>query len=183
VLLVFLGLVAMDQRFGGRVPAAAAAVNEFATPLHLVSAYGLFAVMTEKRDEIVIEGSDDGVTWREYGFRYKPGDVRRAPPWNIPHQPRLDWQMWFAALDSPAHLPWFGSFLERILENEPAVMSLMAVNPFPDHPPNYVRAAFYEYTYAAPAEKAKGIWWKRRLLGLYFPVVHLRKPALSQFRF
>lgn len=182
-LLVFCGLVEMDLRFGGRVPEAAAAVNEFVAPLHLVSAYGLFAVMTQKRDEIVIEGSNDGITWREYGFRYKPGDVRRASPWNIPHQPRLDWQMWFAALDSPAHLPWFARFLERILENEPTVMSLMAVNPFPDKPPSYVRAAFYDYTYASPAEKAKGIWWKRRLLGLYFPVAQLRKPALSQFRF
>ena len=70
-------------------------------PLHIVSGYGLFAVMTTQRDEIVIEGSDDGIDWREYEFRYKPGDVARRPPWNIPHQPRLDWQMWFAALEDP----------------------------------------------------------------------------------
>ena len=182
-MLVFLGLVEMDLRFGGQVPEPVGAVSEVFAPLHLVSAYGLFAVMTQKRDEIVVEGSDDGITWREYGFRYKPGDVRRAPLWNIPHQPRLDWQMWFAALDSPVHLRWFALFLKRILENEPAVISLMAMNPFPDKPPNYVRAAFYEYAYASPTEKAKGIWWNRRLLGLYFPAAQLRKPALSQFRF
>ncbi|HEY2446697.1 MAG TPA: lipase maturation factor family protein [Rhizomicrobium sp.] len=183
VLLVFCSLVEMDVRFGGRPPDAALAVDEFIGPLHLVSAYGLFAVMTKQRNEIVVEGSNDGVDWREYGFRYKPGDVARAPPWNIPHQPRLDWQMWFAALESPRGLPWFSLFLERILENQPDVMALMETNPFPDAPPAYVRAAFYDYTFSSPAEKAKGIWWRRRLLGLYFPPARLNRPALSEFRF
>ena len=101
VLIVFCSLVQMDERFGGSPPEAAQAVDDLIEPLHIVSAYGLFAVMTTERDEIVIEGSNDGAEWREYEFRYKPGDVARRPRWNIPHQPRLDWQMWFAALDDP----------------------------------------------------------------------------------
>ena len=129
--------------------------------------------MTTKRDEIVIEGSSDGVEWREYEFRYKPGDVAHAPRWNIPHQPRLDWQMWFAALDDPRRLMWFLRFLQRVLENEPAVTALLEKNPFPDKPPVYVRAVFYDYSYANREEKAKGLWWDRRALGLYFPAVHL----------
>ena len=96
-------------------PRSAQAVDGLIEPLHIVSTYGLFAVMTTERDEIVIEGSNDGVEWREYEFRYKPGDVARRPRWNIPHQPRLDWQMWFAALDDPRRLPWFPRFLERLL--------------------------------------------------------------------
>ena len=107
LLIVFCSLVQMDERFGGNPPAVAQAVDRLIEPLHIVNAYGLFAVMTTQRDEIVIEGSDDGVEWREYEFRYKPGDVARRPRWNIPHQPRLDWQMWFAALDDPRRLPWF----------------------------------------------------------------------------
>jgi predicted DCC family thiol-disulfide oxidoreductase YuxK len=174
VLIVFCSLVQMDERFGGDPPFVAQAAARVVEPLHLTSPYGLFAVMTTKRNEIVIEGSDDGFTWREYEFRYKPGDVARAPPWNIPHQPRLDWQMWFAALDNPAQLPWFWHFLQRLLENEPTVTALLEKNPFPDKPPRYVRAEFYEYTYSGGAEKAKHIWWDRRLLGLYFPVVHLK---------
>src|SRR5262245_63506302 len=74
--------------------------------------------MTTERDEIIIEGSYDGVEWREYEFRYKPGDIAREPRWNIPHQPRLDWQMWFAALEDPRRLVWFSRFLERLLQNE-----------------------------------------------------------------
>jgi len=173
LLIVFCSLVKMDERFGGNPPDAAQAIDQLIEPLHIVSSYGLFAVMTTKRYEIVLEGSDDGVEWREYEFWYKPGYVARRPRWNIPDQPRLDWQMWFAALDDPQRLPWFWYFVRRLLENEPAVTALLEKNPFPDKPPIYVRAQFYDYTYAGNAEKAKGIWWDRRPLGLYFPVVHL----------
>jgi hypothetical protein len=82
--------------------------------------------------------------------------------------------MWFAALDDPRHLPWFWRFMGRLLENEPTVTALLEKNPFPDKPPVFLRASFYEYTYAGSAEKAKGIWWDRRLLGIYFPAVQLR---------
>jgi predicted DCC family thiol-disulfide oxidoreductase YuxK len=174
LLIVFCSLVQMIVRFGGSPPLVTQAVDRLIEPLHIVSNYGLFAVMTTKRDEIVIEGSYDSVGWREYEFPYKPGDVTRRPRWNIPHQPRLDWQMWFAALDDPRRLRWFSRFLEGILENEPAVTALLEKNPFPDKPPVYLRAQFYEYSFADREEKAKGLWWDRRSLGLYFPVAHLK---------
>jgi predicted DCC family thiol-disulfide oxidoreductase YuxK len=174
VLLVFCSLVEMDARFGGTPPAFARAVDQLIEPLRLVSSYGLFSVMTTERNEIVIEGSRDGVEWREYAFRYKPGDVNRRPPWNIPHQPRLDWQMWFASLDDPRRLPWFQRFLERLLKNEPTVTALLEKNPFPGAPPQYIRAQFYSYTFTSSEDKAKGVWWQRRLLGLYFPEAQLK---------
>lgn len=143
-------------------------------PLLIVNSYGLFAVMTTTRPEIVVEGSDDGQRWREYEFRYKPGSTSRRLPWNIPHQPRVDWQMWFAALGGPREAPWFSSFLRRLLENSPAVLSLLAANPFPDHPPQYVRATLYEYRFAdAKMHAATGQWWVRREEGIYFPAVGL----------
>jgi predicted DCC family thiol-disulfide oxidoreductase YuxK len=174
LLIVFCSLVRMDEQFGGSPPVVAQAVDSLIEPLHIVSAYGLFAVMTTKRNEIIIEGSYDGVEWRDYEFWYKPGDVARPPRWNIPHQPRLDWQMWFAALDDPRRLWWFSRFLERLLENEPTVTALLERNPFPHKPPIYVRAQFYNYTYAGSEEKAMGRWWDRRLLGPYVPAVHLK---------
>jgi hypothetical protein len=164
----------MDVRFGGNPPAAIQTVDSLIEPLHIVSPYGLFAVMTTKRDEIIIEGSDDGVNWREYSFRYKPGDLARRLRWNIPHQPRLDWQMWFAALEDPRRLRWFYRFVQRLLENEPAVTGLLQHNPFPDKPPAYLRAQFYDYRYTSGEAKAQGRWWERDLLGPYFPTVHLK---------
>jgi predicted DCC family thiol-disulfide oxidoreductase YuxK len=174
LLLVFCSLVEMDARFGGSPPAVAGQIDQLIEPLRMVSSYGLFAVMTTRREEIVIEGSSDGVEWREYAFRYKPGDVSRRPPWNIPHQPRLDWQMWFAALEDPRRLGWFARFLEKLLENEPAVTALLESNPFAEKPPQYIRAQFYDYTFTSGAEKSKGRWWQRRSVGLYFPVVRLK---------
>jgi lipase maturation factor 1 len=171
-LMAVLSLVQMDERFGGAPPGLAMAVDDLFEPFHLTSPYGLFAVMTTTREEIIVEGSDDGVQWREYEFRYKPGDVNRRLPWNIPHQPRLDWQMWFAALDGAEQNPWFLQFLERLLQNEPSVTALLETNPFPDHPPTYVRAELYEYTFAGNDDH--GRWWERRLAGLYFPKAHLR---------
>jgi predicted DCC family thiol-disulfide oxidoreductase YuxK len=174
LLVVLCSLVEMDMRFGGHPPVLAQAIDRFVEPLHIVSSYGLFAIMTTRRDEIVIEGSADGIEWREYEFRYKPGDLSRPPPWNIPHQPRLDWQMWFAALDDPRRLPWFWRLLQRLLENEPTVIALLRNNPFPDKPPAYVRASFYDYRFTDRAAKARGLWWERQSLGLYFPVVELK---------
>ena len=174
VVLVFLSLVQIDMRFGGSPPTALRKLDQLFEPLHLVSSYGLFAVMTTERNEIVIEGSDDGVEWREYAFRYKPGDVSLRPPWNIPHQPRLDWQMWFAALEDPRRVNWFPHFLERLLENEPTVTALLEKNPFADKPPQYIRAQYYNYTFSGADDKRRGLWWRRRSLGLYFPVVRLK---------
>jgi hypothetical protein len=133
--------------------------------------YGLFMVMTTERPEILIEGSDDGAAWRPYEFRWKPGGVARRPRFVAPHQPRLDWQMWFAALGSPEENPWLVHFLGRLLEGSPEVEGLLAANPFPDHPPRYVRATLYDYQFTDAAERRRsGAWWRRRPLGLYGPV-------------
>jgi Lipase maturation factor len=176
LMMVFLSLVQMDERFGGSPPGSALAIDDLLEPFHIVSPYGLFSVMTTTRNEIIVEGSNDGEQWREYEFRYKPGELMRRPLWNIPHQPRLDWQMWFAALDDAQRVPWFSRFLERLLENEPSVTGLLERNPFPDKPPTYVRAEFYEYTYAGN-DRAAGQWWNRRLAGLYFPAARLKAKA------
>ena len=176
ILVVICGLVQMDQRFGGDPPAVAQAVNGVIEPLHIANAYGLFAVMTTVRDEIIVQGSDDGIDWRDYEFRYKPGDVRRRPVWNIPHQPRLDWQMWFAALENYQQNPWFGNFCERLLQGSPEVLALLEINPFPKHPPRYIRAEFYKYEFTNFTERrVTGAWWKRELVGEYLPPVSLRE--------
>jgi hypothetical protein len=147
-------------------------------PLRSVNSYGLFRVMTTSRSEIVIEGSDDGVMWRAYEFPDKPGDVGRRPAFVEPHQPRLDWQMWFAALSGPEVTPWFGDLLGRLLQGSPAVLGLFRTNPFPDHPPRFIRAQLYAYRFTNAAERrASGAWWVRTLEGPYVPPVSLDRVA------
>ena len=138
----------------------------------IVNGYGLFRVMTKDRDEIVIEGSADGIDWLPYEFKWKPGDVMRAPGWCAPHQPRLDWQMWFAALGSYRENPWFGRLIVRLLQGSRDVNQLLAKNPFPHDPPRYLRAMFYRYRFTTLRERREtGAWWKREQLREYLPTV------------
>jgi hypothetical protein len=145
---------------------------------HISSPYGLFANMTKTRPEIVIEGSADGNEWKEYEFKYKPGALNRPPPVVAPYQPRLDWQMWFAALGTFRDNPWVGTLLLRLFENSPDVTEFFSVNPFAGKPPQYLRARLYEYEFTDLGEIFEsGKWWKRELKGEYVPIV--TKPALK----
>jgi predicted DCC family thiol-disulfide oxidoreductase YuxK len=157
-----------------RPPHALATVYEQLEALRIVNGYGLFRVMTKDRCEIVLEGSTDGVEWLPYEFKWKPGDVKRAPGWCAPHQPRLDWQMWFAALGSPRENPWFFGLIVRLLQESHDVNGLLAHNPFPDKPPRYIRAMFYRYRFTTVSElRQTGAWWKRQELHEYLPTVSL----------
>jgi hypothetical protein len=157
-----------------RPPHALATVYEQLEALRIVNGYGLFRVMTKDRCEIVLEGSTDGVEWLPYEFKWKPGDVKRAPGWCAPHQPRLDWQMWFAALESPRENPWFVGLIVRLLQGSHDVNRLLAHNPFPDKPPRYIRAMFYRYRFTTVSElRQTGAWWKQQELREYLPTVSL----------
>jgi hypothetical protein len=162
-------------RHGEAVPGFVREWNARLAPLELVNSYGLFAVMTTSRIEIVVEGSNDGATWQPYEFRYKPGDLARRPAWVAPYQPRLDWQMWFAALGNYQQNPWFTSLMTRLLQGAPETTALLANNPFPNAPPRYIRAVSYEYHFTDFAtRRATGNWWRREREGFYFPEVSLR---------
>ena len=120
---------------------------------------------------------DDGVVWHAYEFKWKPGDLTRRPAFVTPHLPRLDWQMWFAALGNWEDNPWFRVLVYRLLHGSPSVLALIEHNPFPDRPPVYVRAMLYRYHFTgSPERQASGDWWRRELLGPYSPVISIRKP-------
>jgi hypothetical protein len=159
------------------VPLPALQALALVSPLSSVNGYGLFRVMTTTRPEIIVEGSDDGTSWKPYEFRYKPGGLDRRPGFVEPHQPRLDWQMWFAALGEFEDTPWFQAFMLRLLEGSPDVLRLVATNPFPDHPPKYLRATLYNYEFTdLKTKEATGNWWKRTEVGPYTPVLSLQSP-------
>ena len=178
VLLVTLPLTAFHiyNAFNPETdwPAPLRAIYERVEPFRIANGYGLFRVMTKSRPEIVVEGSTDGTNWRPYEFKWKPGDLAHAPRWVQPHQPRLDWQMWFAALGSPRSQPWFYGLMQGLLTNSPSVLRLLGTNPFPDHPPRFVRALLYQYHFTTTAERrANGDWWKREEKREYLPPVSL----------
>lgn len=154
---------------------------ELARRFHTVNAYGAFAVMTKHRAEILVEGSADGVTWRAYEFPWKPGDLHRRPTFVAPWQPRLDWQMWFAALGSCGGNPWLLELQRRLLLGTPQVLRLFETNPFEGAPPRYLRTRSFEYRFAKWGEP--GTWWTREELGPYCPPVSLAPDGRLQRAF
>ena len=139
--------------------------------------------MTRQRFEVIIEGTDDPApsaqtVWREYTFKGKPGDPHTRPPQIAPYHLRLDWLMWFAAFSPQPTDEWTVELFRHLLQADPATLSLMAGNPFPDKPPTFVRALYYEYRFTTPAERrATGDWWHRDFRGVY-----LRAVSLADFR-
>jgi predicted DCC family thiol-disulfide oxidoreductase YuxK len=144
-------------------------------PARSLNTYGLFAVMTTNRTEIVIEGSEDGKNWKPYEFKYKPGDPARRPRFAGTHMPRLDWQMWFAALGTSTENTWIINFCFRLLEGDKAVIKLLRSNPFAEKPPIYIRAMAYEYQFTDMGTQFKtGRWWVRKQTGIYLPPISMK---------
>jgi hypothetical protein len=170
IVLMFVGLqqlIAMvDEHVNARTPSIIARAE-------IVNTYGLFAVMTTKRPELVIEGSDDNLTWKAYTFRYKPGPPNRSLPVVAPYQPRLDWQMWFAALGGYEENRWVGGLLYRLLTGDQRVLALFEEVPFKT--PKAVRVLVYDYRFTSAQERAKtGAIWDRQLLGTWYGPATLR---------
>jgi len=176
LLAVLSGRAFVEGAFRGAPPLPVVdALADALAPLRLSSRYGLFTVMTTERREIVFEGSDDGVTWTPFELHHQPGDPRRWPTFVAPHQPRLDWQMWFAALSSHERNPFVVSTMRALVEGRASVRALFRDPLFAERPPRAVRARFFRYT-LAPAEvrRAEGLVWQRVLLGEYAPQIGAR---------
>jgi hypothetical protein len=175
-----LGLSQDLQRVTGRpLPGPLGEVRESLSGFRSINTYGLFAVMTTERQEILLEGSADGHTWKEYLLPYRPGRVDEAPPFVAPHQPRLDWQMWFASLSTCRANPWLLRLQEQLLRGEPTVSRRFAENPFPDAPPRFVRTRLFDYRFTDwDTRRATGHWWTRTEVGPYCPPLTLANGQL-----
>jgi hypothetical protein len=153
-------------------------------PLHLANAYGAFGSITRERHEVVIEGTADpaggDASWEEYEFKGKPGDPRRRPPQVAPYHLRLDWQLWFAALEPSRHRQLLVALIGRLLRGDRSLLRLLRRNPFPATSPAAIRARIYAYRFTSPAERRRtGAWWARSLVREYVPPVSLGQAADS----
>jgi len=151
------------------------AMNTSYDPLHLVNTYGAFGSVGRERPVIVFEGSDSAdpdtaTDWKEYPYVGSPWDPKLSPPFVAPYQPHLDWQLWFAAMATYRDYPWTLNLVWKLLHNDPAMLSLFAGNPFPDHPPRYIRAVIYTYHFAKPGNP-EHVYWTRDRLGLWLPAL------------
>jgi hypothetical protein len=183
IALAVLMIAGVLQVEAALLPASRRIVNKITFPIEpfeIVNSYGLFAVMTTSRPELVIEGSEDQSHWSEYSFRYKPGELHRGLPLIAPYQPRLDWQMWFAALGNYRENPWMATLIFRLLLNEPSVTALFDPSPFAK-PPKYIRVVLYKYTFTAPDERRRtGQIWQRERVGNWLESISLPDTKTSK---
>jgi predicted DCC family thiol-disulfide oxidoreductase YuxK len=175
-IILFCGAARMPYAFSATwsLPTPVGYVLRAFDPLRIGQNYGLFAVMTENRPEIILQGSMDGRKWETYGFAWKPGDVSRRPKFVAPHQPRLDWQLWFAAKGDVRASPWFIRMAHQILKGEEDVLDLLGHDPFDGKAPRYVRAVVYEYEFGTIGDRWKrGRWWKQGVAEPFLPMASL----------
>ncbi len=173
IALVTLGLTRLVAPFV-RLPMPVLLFTAILSPLRISNDYGLFAVMATSRPEVVIEGSEDGATWKEYTFAAKPGDAGRMPGWVAPFQPRLDWQLWLAARSEPGAQPWIAHLMIRLLQGSKPALALFESDPFSVSPPQFVRATLYAYRFTTPEERSRdGAWWRREMKASYLPTLSL----------
>jgi len=179
VTYLLLGAIALGfTASGGRVGGLTGQLLRWSEPFHIANRYGLFAVMTTRRPQIIFEGSEDGREWLPYTPRYQPGPLDRAPVWATPHQPRLDWQLWFAALAPRESNPWLRGLVAGLLQGSPPVVALFEHNPFPTRPPRYLRASLYNYRFTDSSTRARtGNWWEREYESRFWPVTGWQLPV------
>lgn len=212
-----LTLAILDRSYQSSLSPVVFSAYSAGEKLHITSPYGLFRMMTGvgtlsrdgqhftvvARPEIILEGTvDNGETWRAYHFKYKPGDVHDRPRLAMPLQPRLDWQMWFAALGGYQSAPWIVHLVHKLLEGSQDVKSLLDTSrdPFPDPraPPQAIRAQLFYYDFTrlnsswnrvAPNadvvvsddENDQTRWWTRTFSREYLPPLEKGNPSLLSF--
>jgi hypothetical protein len=177
VILVASSAQAWELFTRRSIPEPLAALVDPVRPFHIANRYHVFPTIKQERLELIFEGSNDAETWKPYRFAYKVGDPARRPPVVVPHQPRLDWMLWFAPARHPLMLMWVDRFAQRLLAGAPAVIGLLETNPFPEEPPRYIRISLYSYRFASPeARKDAGPWWEREHLGPFFPLGWFERP-------
>jgi hypothetical protein len=178
-LLIVVLSVAEMRFWRGSLPEPIEGMLAAIQPFRSLNSYGLFAVMTTQRPEVEVEGSNEGWRWQPYQFKWKPGRPERASQFVAPHQPRLDWQMWFLALGSCARSPWFIRLQQRLLQGSPEVLGLLQTNPFPSAPPRYIRSVLYQYRFSEWSDwKTKNAFWSREKIGAFCPVLALQDGKL-----
>jgi len=168
--------VFFEFNFKQKLPELVAQSNLLVRSWGIGHIFHVFPNMQTERHEFQIEGSYDGKEWKAYQFKYKPGPLNQRPKFIIPHQPRLDWMIWFVPPQHPRFMGWFNRFIMKLKQGSPEVLSLLESNPFKGKPPRFIRVQVFQYKFTTTDEKeATGQWWKYRYLGV-FPYVRARVP-------
>ncbi len=137
-------------------------------PLRVANVYHLFGHITRERIEPQFQTELAGL-WSEHDLRYKPGAPGRAPPYVAPHQPRVDFRLWFYGLSFRRGMPRYVDTLLRRLCRDPAAVQPLFTSALPAAP-EAVRIVFYRYHMSSWQERASsGDYWTREMIAATRP--------------
>jgi lipase maturation factor 1 len=174
----------------GRALTIAAPLFEISQRFRLVNSYHLFGSITRERIEPELQTLAEGERldspkddaelgdsaagdgrWTPQYLWHKPGDPRRAPDFVAPHQPRVDFQLWFYGLAFRRREPTYVSTLVERMCEDPAAVQPLFREPLPPHP-SAVRIVYWRYVFASRVERrATGAWWSRAQVALSREIV------------
>ncbi|HVV85104.1 MAG TPA: lipase maturation factor family protein, partial [Kofleriaceae bacterium] len=158
------------------------AMNRSYDRFDLVNTYGAFGSVGTVRHELVLEGTQDAdpdhATWHAYELPCKPGPLDRRPCVLGPYHRRLDWLIWFAAMDPQPADPWLIHLVYGLLDGNRAMRTLLAVDPFHGEKPTFIRIRRFVYHLAPPGAPT---WWTRDHEELWLPPISLANRGLRPF--
>lgn len=145
----------------GAVPKFLVSSIRFFSKLRISHSYGVFPKKAGPpfKPVLLIKGSNDGIEWKTYNYKYLPSSEDTPMPWLAPYHPRLDHALFYEPIgvnDSDYLWSALGAnrphdfcrysgteiILQRILEGNKTVLKLFRNNPF-DSAPKYVKADIY----------------------------------------
>ncbi|VIO86413.1 Uncharacterized protein BM_BM5010 [Brugia malayi] len=181
-----VSFVVISNRGQAQIPTVVKYMHHYSEFYELTHSYGLFRKMTglSGRPEIILEGSYElNGPWTMFDFYSKPGKLNERPRFVLPHQPRLDWQMWFAALGTYHNNAFFLSLTYHLLRNNSEVTYLMKKYPFEEKLPKFIRADLYLYHYTTINLKNKWPkdYWRRDFQQEYMPSITREDAKLSDY--
>ncbi|XP_062563776.1 lipase maturation factor 2-like isoform X2 [Armigeres subalbatus] len=149
--------------------------------LLVVNQYGQHLIkMRPKRLEIILEYSDDLTgPWHEYGFEYKPWNHEGSMPYAWVYFPRFDFKFYDASNSKPNTNKWLYPLVQRLLQNEPAVLKLFDEDHVPAKPPKFIRASLYHFSFTSWFEGNSTTFWTRERVSDYFPAYTLNDGFLE----
>ncbi len=150
-------------------------MNTSYSQFHFINSYGAFGHIGKTRYEVVISGTTDPqvmptTQWKEYGFKCKPGFPDKRPCVVTPYHYKLDWQIWFSAMQPQLVDQWLSNFAIRLLEGSSDTLDLIETNPFAEQPPKFLKMDLYKYEYTNFDEPG---WWKRQFVKTYLEPIYL----------
>lgn len=113
--------------------------------------------------------SSEDTVWQQFDLRYKPGQPSRELTRVVPHIPRVDLKMWYAARSTIQNNQWLQTFAYRVASGDSSAYSALYSTPN-TFKASHMRVAMMNYKYASKSSSPfAGYWSQSKFVSEYMP--------------